>query len=66
MLHFTGSKAHNIALSRRATGNGWKLNEYGLCDRDDRIVGQAGRGWLEAGDVLNTRPLDAMLEMIKR
>jgi len=28
-------------------------------------VGQAGRGWLEAGDVLNTRPLDALLRLMK-
>ena len=30
MIYFTGSKAHNIALRKRAQQNDWKLNEYGL------------------------------------
>jgi len=30
LLHFTGSKAHDIALRRRAKEKGYKLNEYGL------------------------------------
>lgn len=29
-------------------------------------VGQARRGWLEKSDVLNTRPLDELLKLIKR
>lgn len=29
-------------------------------------VGQARRGWLEPGDVLNTRPLDALLELFEK
>ncbi|MFX0541458.1 DNA polymerase/3'-5' exonuclease PolX [Roseovarius sp. S4756] len=44
MLYFTGSKAHNIALRRRATSNGWKLNEYGLFDGVDRIAGESEEG----------------------
>jgi DNA polymerase (family 10) len=36
----TGSKAHNIALRRRAMGRGWKLNEYGLFEGEDRIAGR--------------------------
>ncbi len=32
LLHFTGSKAHNIALRKIAQKKGWKLNEYGLFD----------------------------------
>ncbi len=39
--YFTGSKAHNIALRDRALERGWKLNEYGLFDADDRSI--AGR-----------------------
>jgi DNA polymerase (family 10) len=31
-LYFTGSKAHNVALRRRALARGWTLNEYGLSD----------------------------------
>jgi len=39
--YFTGSKAHNIALRKRAVGRGWKLNEYGLFD--EKGVSIAGR-----------------------
>lgn len=40
LVYFTGSKAHNIALRRRAIGKGWKLNEYGLFDGEERIAGK--------------------------
>ena len=30
LLHFTGSKEHNIELRSRAKDRGWTLNEYGL------------------------------------
>ena len=36
LQYFTGSKAHNIALRKLAVARGWKLNEYGLYDADDR------------------------------
>ena len=39
--YFTGSKAHNIALRDRALARGWKLNEYGLFDADDRTIAAA-------------------------
>jgi DNA polymerase (family 10) len=38
LQYFTGSKAHNIALRDRALERGWKLNEYGLFDADDRPI----------------------------
>jgi len=41
LLYFTGSKAHSIALRKRAAGKGWKLNEYGLFRGDDRIAGKS-------------------------
>ena len=41
MQYFTGSKAHNIALRDRALERGWKLNEYGLFDPDDRAIAGA-------------------------
>jgi DNA polymerase (family 10) len=41
MQYFTGSKAHNIALRDRALERGWKLNEYGLFDEDDRAIAGA-------------------------
>jgi len=42
MQYFTGSKEHNIALRKRAVGEGWKLNEYGLFDRDECVIAGAG------------------------
>jgi DNA polymerase (family 10) len=41
MQYFTGSKAHNIVLRDRALTRGWKLNEYGLFDTDDRPIAGA-------------------------
>ena len=38
LQYFTGSKAHNIALRDRALERGWKLNEYGLFDHEDRPI----------------------------
>ena len=38
-LYFTGSKAHNIALRRRAQELDLKLNEYGLYHGGQRIAG---------------------------
>ncbi|MGZ5252451.1 MAG: DNA polymerase/3'-5' exonuclease PolX [Caldimonas sp.] len=38
-LYLTGSKAHNIALRRRAQDAGLKLNEYGVYRGDRRIAG---------------------------
>lgn len=42
LLYFTGSKAHNVALRKRAHGYGWLLNEYGLIRKKDeqRIAGE--------------------------
>jgi DNA polymerase (family 10) len=41
MQYFTGSKAHNIVLRDRALTRGWKLNEYGLFDKDERGIAGA-------------------------
>jgi DNA polymerase (family 10) len=41
MQYFTGSKAHNIVLRDRALARGWKLNEYGLFDADERPIAGA-------------------------
>jgi DNA polymerase (family 10) len=40
LLYFTGSKAHNIALRRRAQDAGLKLNEYGLFRARRSIAGK--------------------------
>lgn len=37
--YFTGSKAHNIALRKRAQRQGWKLSEYGLFDGKQQLAG---------------------------
>jgi len=39
LLYFTGSKAYNIELRRRAIARGLKLNEYGLFRGDRRVAG---------------------------
>jgi len=41
LQYFTGSKAHNIALRDRALERGWKLNEYGLFDADEKSLAGA-------------------------
>jgi DNA polymerase (family X) len=41
MQYFTGSKAHNIALRDRALERGWKLNEYGLFDTNEKLIAGA-------------------------
>jgi len=38
LQYFTGSKAHNIALRKRAVAKGWKLSEYGLFGKNDRVL----------------------------
>ena len=38
LQYFTGSKEHNVALRSLAVKKGWKLNEYGLYDKDNTIL----------------------------
>jgi DNA polymerase (family 10) len=40
LLHFTGSKSHNVALRKRAIEVGCKLNEYGFFRSDRRLETQ--------------------------
>ncbi|MBM4019799.1 MAG: DNA polymerase/3'-5' exonuclease PolX [Planctomycetes bacterium] len=40
-MYFTGSKAHNIVLRKRAQKDGLKLNEYGLFRGEERIAGRS-------------------------
>lgn len=40
LMYFTGSKAHNIALRKIAVDQGWKINEYGMFEDDERIAGR--------------------------
>ncbi len=37
LLHFTGSKEHNVELRARARSRGWTLNEYGLHQGERRF-----------------------------
>jgi len=39
LLYFTGSKAHNIALRKRAQGMGLKVSEYGIFRKEKMIAG---------------------------
>ncbi|MDY7107924.1 MAG: DNA polymerase/3'-5' exonuclease PolX [Planctomycetota bacterium] len=41
LLYFTGSKAHNIKLRKRAVDREWKLNEYGLFSGKRRLAGKS-------------------------
>jgi DNA polymerase (family 10) len=38
LQYFTGSKEHNIRLRQLAIHKGWKLNEYGIFDKNDRFI----------------------------
>jgi DNA polymerase (family 10) len=38
LLYFTGSKAHNIALRRRAQERGWTINEYRVSDGEHTLA----------------------------
>ncbi len=40
LVYFTGSKAHNIAIRKRAQAHGWKLNEYGIFKGERRLAGR--------------------------
>ncbi len=41
LQYFTGSKDHNIALREICKKKGWKLSEYGLFDKNNKMI--AGR-----------------------
>ena len=43
LLYFTGSKAHNIAVRKRAQGRKLKINEYGLYRGKHRLAGRTER-----------------------
>jgi len=40
LCYFTGSKKHNIEVRKLAKKRDWKLNEYGLFHRDERVAGE--------------------------
>jgi DNA polymerase (family 10) len=40
LQYFTGNKDHNIALRRIAQDKSWKLNEYGLFQKEEQIAGR--------------------------
>ena len=44
LQYFTGSKEHNVALRDRAKRLGWKLNEYGLFNAEERLGRPHRRG----------------------
>jgi len=41
LVYFTGSKAHSIALRRIAQQRGFKINEYGVFNDEERIAGDS-------------------------
>ncbi len=38
LAYFTGSKEHNIKIREIAIKKGWKLNEYGLFDSNEKVI----------------------------
>ena len=48
MMYFTGSKAHNIVLRKRAQKEGLKLNEYGLFRGAKRVAGRSEKAVFKA------------------
>jgi DNA polymerase (family 10) len=56
MQYFTGSKEHNVEVRKIAISKGYKLNEYGLFDKDDKVISaidevdiysRLGMDWIE-------------------
>lgn len=39
--YFTGSKAHNVAIRKLAKDRGWKVNEYGIFEGENFLVGES-------------------------
>ncbi len=50
-MYFTGSKAHNIRLRKRAQSRGLKLNEYGLFRGKKRVAGKTEKAVYDALDL---------------
>lgn len=45
LQYFTGSKEHNVRLRERAVKRGWRLNEWGLFDKDEKpLAGEDEKG----------------------
>lgn len=51
LLYFTGSKAHNIEIRRIAKRKDWKVNEYGLLDREKIIASESEEAIYESLDL---------------
>lgn len=49
--YFTGSKAHNVSLRKRANGKGLKINEYGVFRGEERIAGETEETVFQAVDL---------------
>lgn len=47
LFHWTGSKAHNVALRRKAQDRGWTLHEHGLFEEDNGEAGERLAGATE-------------------
>jgi DNA polymerase (family 10) len=72
LQYFTGSKEHNVKLRTIAVKMGYKLNEYGLFDRetDERVAGEVeegiyralGMAWMEPELRENRGEIEAAME----
>jgi DNA polymerase (family 10) len=65
LLHFTGSKEHNIVMRAKAIEMGLKLNEYGLWDRENgtRINADSEKEIFAALDMEYAAPCDRAADL---
>jgi DNA polymerase (family 10) len=56
LQHFTGSKAHNIAVRKIAVEKGLQINEYGVYKEDKRIAGKTEKEVYAAVDLPYIEP----------
>ncbi|MFP4632922.1 MAG: DNA polymerase/3'-5' exonuclease PolX, partial [Halobacteriales archaeon] len=56
LQYFTGSKQHNVELRNHAISLGYKLNEYGVWDGDERIASETEEDVYAALDLSYVEP----------
>ena len=57
LLYFTGSKHHNVMMRRVAIAKGYLLNEYGLFENGEYIVGETEKEIFEKLGLKYTEPI---------
>ena len=65
-LFLTGSQKFNIIVRGEAKRQGYKLNQYGLWQGDERIAGKSEEQIFDALGLKYVRPIDRSVESFKR